>query len=95
MWCPRGCCMYHVECSKSNIFVPACTWLLLVPQIVVWDEIQSTKGVNRAGTETDVTPEAAQFLLHRPKRQAVKVCARIPRTIVSTRVVHLSWKEKR
>lgn len=50
--------------------------MYLVHKIIVWDEAQTTKGSSAAGSKADdddVTPEAAQFLLHRPKRQAIKV----------------------
>lgn len=48
----------------------------LTHKIIVWDEAQTPKAINATGdnTDNDVTAEAAQFLLHRPKRQAVKVC---------------------
>lgn len=51
----------------------------LTCKIVVWDEVQTTtKGANGASNvgEPDGTIESAQLLLHRPKRQAVKVRAR-------------------
>lgn len=48
----------------------------LAHKIIVWDEAQTPKAISAAGdnADNDVTAEAAQFLLHRPKRQAVKVC---------------------
>lgn len=44
-------------------------------KIVVWDEIQATKKSNgmENAAESVSAAETAQFVLHRPKRQAVKV----------------------
>lgn len=49
--------------------------MCLMHKIIVWDEAQTAKMTSAAGdnADNDVTLEAAQFLLHRPKRQAVKV----------------------
>eukprot|EP00903_Cladosiphon_okamuranus_P005352 g5347.t1 len=49
-----------------------------IGEIIVWDEAQTAKTISAPGDNGDngdngVTAEAAQFLLHRPKRQAVKV----------------------
>ncbi|CBJ27265.1 flagellar associated protein [Ectocarpus siliculosus] len=63
----------------SCCFLPGTTQAITVTsigEIVVWDEVQTTsKGVNGAGNagEPDGSLESAQLLLHRPKRQAVKV----------------------
>ncbi|CAM9695874.1 unnamed protein product [Ectocarpus sp. 12 AP-2014] len=63
----------------SCCFLPGTAQAITVTsigEIVVWDEVQTTtKGVNGAGNagEPDRSLESAQLLLHRPKRQAVKV----------------------
>lgn len=61
-------------CRDALRFCGAMCMCLLL-KIIVWDEAQTTKATSAAGehAENDITAEAAQFLLHRPKRQAVKV----------------------
>lgn len=55
-------------------------------QVVLWDEVQTVERGNGAGSmvDRDIAAETAQLLLHRPKRQAVKVCLSLPCNVVST-----------
>ncbi|CAM9642998.1 unnamed protein product [Hapterophycus canaliculatus] len=62
----------------SCCFLPDTTQAITVTsvgEIVVWDEIQTTKNSNgtESAAESISAAEAAQFILHRPKRQAVKI----------------------